>query len=748
MSARHELSELSNKVRQRFLAEKHVLSFEEYLEEFLGQPDRHSRDAARYLRDCLDHFGTYEVVRSAGKFKRFRLFDQEFVDAEGDENGRFRLVGQERLQQSFYSALHNFSREGRANRLLLLHGPNGSAKSTFAACLMRALEFYSHLDDGALYRFSWVFPGGHDEKAIGFGARGRESSPHGSYAHLDPERIVSKLSSQLPEHPLLLLPLEERRALLRRAYGDRVTEEPPALLWYGQLAHKNAEVRDALLKAYGGDLSRVLAHIQVERFVISARYRRGCVTIGPQMTVDAGERQITADRTLAHLPAALSALTLFEPHGELVDGSAGLVEYSDLLKRPLDAWKYLLLAIESGEVALNFSILPVNSVLLGSTNETHLAAFRQHPEYDSFRARLTLMRVGYLLDYRDEQLIYDSQVAPQVRLPVAPHTSLVAALWAVLTRLRRSEPSHYADAHLGRLASDLAPLEKARLYADGRVPRRLSGEEAKILRAGMAEICAEFQHRAPYEGMFGASPREIRTVILDAASSVNTEACLTPLLILERIEALCEGGDYEFLKLQPDGGYHDPLGFVAQVRDVWLEMVDEEVRAATGLVDDAQHEELFSRYVTQVSMWVKGERYPDPLTGQLRDPDQALFDRIEDLLDVDEPDDFRRNLINLVAAHAIDNPGEELRPSEVFPDLLRALKEAYYAEHAEQIATLVGDALRILGEDAAGLEPAAVRGAELLISRLQADAGYCHPCARSVLAVLLKERYSTIPRRH
>ena len=29
-----------------------------------------------------------------------------------------------------------------------------------------------------------------------------------------------------------------------------------------------------------------------------------------------------------------------------------MIEFSDLLKRPLDAWKYLLLAIEKGEVAL------------------------------------------------------------------------------------------------------------------------------------------------------------------------------------------------------------------------------------------------------------------------------------------------------------------------------------------------------------------------------------------------------------
>lgn len=743
MSAREELQHLSVAVQDRFSAEKHVLSFEEYLDEFLEAPEHHSRDAARYLRDTFDHFGVYDVERPWGRVKRYRLFDQEFVDAEGEASGRFRLFGQEALQEAFYVALGNFAREGRANRLLLLHGPNGSAKSTFAACMMRALEHYSCTPEGAIYRFSWVFPTGHEEKVIGFGSRGRRPLTTESYAHVDSARIAAKLTSALPEHPLLLVPHDERRALIRRAYQEKgVNEDPPALIWYGQLAHKNAEIRDALLRAYGGDMGRVLSHIQVERFTFSARYRRGAVTIGPQMSVDAGERQITADRTLSQLPASLNALTLFEPHGDLVDGSAGLIEYSDLLKRPIDAWKYLLLAIESGEVALNYSILPVNSVLLGSTNEGHLNAFRQHPEYDSFRARLTLMRAGYLLNYNDEQSIYDAQILPQVRLPVAPHTSLVAALWAVLTRLRRSDPGHYEEPQLGKLAASLTPMEKARLYAGGDVPRRLTGDEAKLLRAGMREVAAEFTHVAPYEGMFGASPREIRTVILDSASRASESGCLSPLTVLDRIQALCEGGDYEFLKLDPDGGFHDPIGFVKQVREVWLDRVDEEVRNASGLVDDTQYDELFNRYITHISLWVKGERVRDAVTGQMQDPDETLFRRVEDALEVEDTEEFRRNLINMVAAYAIDHPGDDLNAVEVFPDYVSRVKEAYYTQHRGQIATQIRGMLSLLEESEDELAPQVKVQAEAMRENLRDRYGYCDACARETVGVLLRERYS------
>ena len=67
----------------------------------------------------------------------------------------------------------------------------------------------------------------------------------------------------------------------------------------GQLSHKSQLVFEALLASYNGSYTEVLKHVQVERYFISQRYRVGAVTIGPQLRVDAGERQVTADRSLA-----------------------------------------------------------------------------------------------------------------------------------------------------------------------------------------------------------------------------------------------------------------------------------------------------------------------------------------------------------------------------------------------------------------------------------------------------------------
>jgi serine protein kinase len=739
-----ELDALQSAVRDRFQSEKRVLSFEEYLDELLLHPYRHTRDAARYVRDCFDHFGSYELLSPLGKRRRYRLFDQDFIVGNREGEGRYRLLGHEHVQESFYRALSNFVREGRANRLVLLHGPNGSAKSTFAACILRALEHYSTTDEGALYRFSWVFPGGFDEKSIGFGARPRRAGGSETYAHLEHDKINAKLTSELREHPLLLLPMLERRAVVSKAYAAHgVSEEAPDWIWNGRLGHKNAQIFDAMLTNYAGDIRKVLAHIQVERYYVSRRYRAAAVTIGPQMSVDAAERQITADRTLSALPGALSSLSLFETHGELVDGTGGVIEFSDLLKRPLDSWKYLLLALESGEISLAFSNLAVNSVFMGSTNEAHLEAFRQHPEYNSFRARLQLLRVGYLLDYKREKEIYDTQIISQVRAHVAPHSTFVAALWAVLTRLLRSDVAHYDEPALGKLAVSLTPMEKALLYSEGTIPRRLNSEESKLLRAGLALVAQEFDSLPIYEGITGASPREVRTLLLDAAQHPE-HSCLSPLGVLDQIQALCDKADYQFLKHKPESGFHDHRAFLAQVRDSWLTLVDGEVRTSTGLVEESRYEELFDRYITQVSLWIKGERYRDPLTGRYEDPDETLFRRIEDILEVKDVKEFRRNLISVVAAYSIDHPGEPLDPTRVFPRHLERVKEAYFTERRSLIAIMLRDALTLLStsEEKPVLEEDRRQSAQAAVDRMLKDYGYCRDCARACMGELLKARYA------
>jgi predicted Ser/Thr protein kinase len=735
--------EIADSVEKRFAASRRILSLYEYLDVFASDPVRHARDASRYLRDTFDHYGTRQVKRPWGDFTRWNMFDLPWLDPAAR---RQMLVGQEQVQEEIYRALSNFAREGRPGRLILLHGPNGSAKSTIVACLMQSLENYSTLEAGALYRFHWVFPTQKTVRgSVGF-VGGKDASPvqATSYAHLPDDQIDAKLVVEVRDHPLFLIPLEERRALLERVWPKDAPEPPCEWILHGQLSHKSQQVFEALLASHKGSYVEVLKHVQIERYFISQRYRIGAVTIGPQMSVDAGERQVTADRSLAALPASLQAVPLFEAKGELIDAAGGVLEFSDLLKRPLDAFKYLQLSIETGEVALTQQNVQLNCVMVGSANEVHLDAFREHPEFASFRGRLELVRTPYLRSFVEEKQIYDALVAPQVRRHVAPHATEMAAMFGVLTRMRKPSSDRFGRT-LGNIVSNLTALEKAELYGKGTVPERLDPDEQKLLHANVPELYEESDSYPIYEGRIGASPREMRVVLLDAAQSTKYH-CLSPLAVLEEIEALCQRrAEFEWLQQEPvGGGYHDVRQFLESLQTRLLDAYEQELYASSGLVEEARYGDLFERYVQHVSVWTKKERIRNRVTGAYEEPDEKLMQEVERLLDVKgDADEARKQMISNIAAWSLDHPTEKVEARTVFPHFLRRMRDAMYAERRPAVAKLTRDVVILSREAGEGLDDARRADARACIERMKTF-GYCEHCAVDVASTALRKRFGEL----
>jgi len=739
-SLTEQLRAIALSVEKRFAAHRRILSIQEYFEVFAQDPVRQSRDASRYLKSAFDHYGSTHIKVPWGEFTRWNLFDLPWISGGHKQP----LIGQEHVQEEIYRALSNFAREGRPSRLVLLHGPNGSAKTTIVSCMMQALEQYSTLEEGALYRFHWVFPSQKTIRgSVGFGGQKESGPPAASYAHLPDDQIDAKLLVEVRDHPLFLLPTEERKQLLERAW-PKDAEAPSDWILRGQLSHKSQQVLEALLSSYTGSFSEVLKHVQVERYFISQRYRVGAVTVGPQMSVDAGERQLTADRSLGALPPSLQAVPLYEAKGELIDAGGGLLEFSDLLKRPLDAFKYLQLSIETGEVARTQQNIQLNCVMVGSANEVHLDAFREHPEFASFRGRLELVRVPYLRSYVEEQRIYDELVLPSVARHVAPHTTNMAAMFAVLTRMRKPSPDRYGRA-IGAIVSTLTALEKMDLYALGAVPERLDPDAQKLLHANVRALFDESESYPIYEGRVGASPREMRVVLLDAAQS-TTYRCLSPLATLDEIEALCQRrSEFEWLQQEPvGGGYHDVKQFLETLLARLLDSFEEELYNSSGLVEEARYGELFERYVQHVSVWVKKERILNRVTGQYEEPDEKLMQEVERLLDVKgDAGEARKQMISTIAAWSLDHSGEKVEATRVFPYYLRRIREAMYAERRGAVAKLARDLVLLVRENGEGLDDEHRRAARACADRMQ-KFGYCDHCAADAASVTWRRRFGEL----
>src|SRR2546430_12356823 len=310
-SARY-LKSVGEQVRRSFLANKTILAFQEYMEAFFEAPRVHARDAAQYIRDCFDYYGTETVQRASGSVRRFKLFDRPFDLTSGVQEGEggAPVVGQEEVQNAIYRVLHSFVRAGRVHKLILLHGPNGSAKSSIVAAIQRALEDYSRKEEGQLYRFNWIFPSEKLVKgSIGFGeTKGISGERIETYAHLEGEAVDARIHCELKDHPLHLVPRIERQRMLREATRPESSFQLSQAMLEGELCHKCRQIYAALLQSYNGDVLKVLRHVQVERFYISRRYMHGAVTVEPQMAVDADYRQVTHDRSHGALPGSLQNL--------------------------------------------------------------------------------------------------------------------------------------------------------------------------------------------------------------------------------------------------------------------------------------------------------------------------------------------------------------------------------------------------------------------------------------------------------
>ena len=606
------LVELGAAVRDDFTRNRRVMAFAEYLNLVVSDPLRQLRSSTQYLVDCLDHYGTSMVKYPWGEVRRFHLFDAPWAAGED------RLFGQETVQNAVYRVLRSFVQDGRPNKLILLHGPNGSAKSTFIRCLGRGLEHSSTLVEGALYRFSWIFPTQkHTRGGIGFGGGTEAIATSESFAYLPDDVIDARVGDELRDHPLLLIPIDERQKLIDRLIrgAGRDGQEPGKTgfavgdyLRQGALSPKNRAIYDALLASYHGDYIQVLRHVRIERFEISHRYRTGWVTVEPQLSVDASERQVTADRTLGALPPSLQSVSLHEYGGEIVGANRGFIEYDDLLKRPLEHYKYLLTTVERAALSMTSTTLFLDLTFIGSCNDIHLAAFREIPDFQSFKGRIELVRVPFILDVRHEEELFGERVREAAGYRhVAPHSAYVAALWAVLSGLRKPQIERFPST-LAEAIGKLTPLDKAELYSTGAIPRELSPDRARELAAHVKDLWHESDTYPIYEGRVGASPREMQGVLLAAAGSgASRYDYVSPLAVLDEIVDLCKQTSlYEFLRqdVQP-GGYHDHKKLIEVVRSRLFDKIDDEVRVAVGLVEESEYSRVFERYITHVMHAIK-----------------------------------------------------------------------------------------------------------------------------------------------
>jgi predicted Ser/Thr protein kinase len=715
---------------------QNVLAFDDYMKLFEKNPEKELRPTNIYLRDMFDYFGKSENGA-------YNLFTRSHADAPP-------VHGQIKTQEKIHQFLNNFMEEGFNNKFILLIGPNGSSKSSLIKKIMLAAEDYSCTDEGSLFSFSWVFPIDQFVKgSLGLSSTAGDKNIN-SYAFLEDKDISAIITSELKDHPLLLIPIKTRQKLIDDAFkndGSRLETIRKSYLYNGDLSQRNRLIFDALLKNYKGSFLEVFKHIRVERLFINRRYSIGATTIEPQLHVDANLQQITMDRRLASLPPSLQSLNLFSISGEVVLANRGILEFSDLLKRPLDTFKYLLMTMESKTINLHGILTELDIFFIGSSNEIHFAAFKQHPDFNSFKGRFNFLRVPYLMNYREEEKIYIEQITKlKEEASFEPHSLTSLCLWSVMTRMRAPSAKNFRDEKLGKIAEALSPIEKCFLYADKETPDAFDSESRQILKAGIDEIHDEYENDTMYEGKFGISPREVKQIIYDLAYGHKT---VTFVEVLEYLRELIEKkAEYDFLNISHQGEYHNPKKFIDLIETWNLDLLDNEVRESLGLVDERSYEDYISKYIVSINALIKGEKVKNNVTGKFEAPDSYFIKEFESNIHMNEvPEKFRSNLIARLGAYALDNRGKPIVYSEVFEDIVHLLQESFRKEQKKIIDKVGMNLVLYLAEKKENINqniPKDVKEMIMNIIRaLQEKYNYSEEGAISSLLYLLKMRYDS-----
>ena len=212
-------------------------SFEDYLEIVRERPAV-TRNAYQRVYDMIIRYGTEEYTDSKKKLVRYNFFRDE-VD------GRDAIYGLDiplmRLVSVLKAAAQGF---GPEKRIILLHGPVGSSKSTIVRLIKKGLEHYSRTIDGALYTYDWV-----NLESIGM------SGPE-----------AARFPSPMNEEPLRLIPLEWRAAAVKKL---NLGDERFAVKVVGEVNPACRYIFTKLLDKYDGDWSKVIDHVRVRRLLLS-----------------------------------------------------------------------------------------------------------------------------------------------------------------------------------------------------------------------------------------------------------------------------------------------------------------------------------------------------------------------------------------------------------------------------------------------------------------------------------------------
>ena len=630
------LSNISKKFnKDQFKKLNEEMSFEDYLSLVYEKP-KLARSSYQYLYDMIVSKGTSKIERYRKTYIHYNFFDDKNIPVFGLEETLHQIV------QFFKGAAGKY---GPERRVLLLHGPVGSSKSTILRCIKKGLESYSLTDEGAWYTFKWVnLPTGKED---------------GIYTHLEDE-------SPMHEDPLKLIPknirdevLKELNDILLKQTKEEYRSSMYSLSVDGELDPRSKKFMKELMLRYDGDWEQVINnHIRVIRKVHSESDRMGIATFQPKDEKNQDSTELTGDINWGKLPhfGTDSDPRAFNYDGEFCCANRGVIEFIEVLKLAKEFLYDLLGASQERQIKpKKFPQIDIDTVIISHTNNPEYEKLRSDQTMEALRDRTVKIDVPYLLKWGDEIKILEYYYGKnKIKQHIAPHTLEIAALWAVLTRMQ--------DDKDGKISL----VEKAKLY-DGRSLPGWTEDSVKELR-----------DKNPEEGMgMGMSCRYVQEKISNCLSSHYDY--INFFMVLNELKSGLQ--NQSLINSEEDKAKYSAC--IDLARKELDQILKNEVQKAL-IGDENAIERLCSNYIDNIMAYIDGTKIKNPFTEQDQEPDERLMRSIEEKIEIPEvgADDFRRSLAGFIGHLA--HSGKEFK-WDSNPQLKKALETKLFEDTKDHI---------------------------------------------------------------
>ncbi|MCK5799001.1 MAG: serine protein kinase [Deltaproteobacteria bacterium] len=587
-------------------------SFEDYLEIVRKTPDV-TRNAFQRVYDMVLSYGRQEYIDAKKKLVHYSFFDDE---RNGGRDAIFGLdIPLMKLVNILRSAANGY---GPERRVILLHGPVGSSKSTIARLLKMGLESYSRTPEGALYTYYWDL--------------------HGEGV-MDPEKEREIYPCPMNEEPLKLIPAAWRGEAFKKL-GLESGRYP--LKIPGDLNPQSRFIFQHLLNIYKGDFSKVMEHVRIKRLVLSEQDRVGIGTFQPKDEKNQDSTELTGDinyRKIAEYGSD-SDPRAFNFDGEFNISNRGIIEFVEILKLDVAFLYDLLGATQEKRIKpKKFAQTDIDEVIIGHTNEAEFKKLLNNEFMEAFRDRTIKIDIPYITRLSEEVKIYAKDYNAE-KIPnthIAPHTLDMAAMWAVLTRLE--EPKKH----------NLSLLQKLKLY------------DGKTLPGFTQDNIKELRKESDREGMDGISPRFIQDKISNSLVSEKNQGSISAFLVLNELDA----GLTAHSLVSTDDQRKQFKELIGVVRQEYEDLVKNDVQRAIS-ADEEAIGRLCGNYIDNVKAYTQKEKVKNRYTGQDEEPDERMMRSIEEKIDIADSrkDDFRREIMNYIGALAIEGKHFDYQTNE------------------------------------------------------------------------------------